>query len=334
LIAPDDGDSQVITSVGAAGVGADAFARLKHFGAVASQLCYHKVTGDYPHHHAPLVMLALAAGPGSKVQRQLHSLLATIMKVSRCGKGTLGSTAWAQYLGAAAHAASALLVAATSGAVARASGHADAAAMLPFAVILGHCFVQCAHQLQEDPILFLGKLHGPCTCSSQEQVQAFWSTASLKRLVSVMQQWLAAGSTCSTSAAGYAPLPVLQQLEQLLLTSQALQDSPPDTAAIHLAAQQLQSTGLAICSFAVPSMCNNPRCTSMLGLSELATVSGRNCMCGGCRVAHYCGRACQRAAWKKHKPFCAALSAAAGDGGGTGAGSATAALAGAAVPSV
>jgi hypothetical protein len=116
-------------------------------------------------------MLALAAGPGSKVQRQLHSLLATIMKVSRCGKSTLGSTAWAQYLGAAAHAASALLVAATSGAVARASGHADAAAMLPFAVILGHCFVQCAHQLQEDPILFLGKLHGPC--SSQEQVQAF-----------------------------------------------------------------------------------------------------------------------------------------------------------------
>jgi hypothetical protein len=79
--------------------------------------------------------------------------------------------------------------------------------------------------------------------------------------------------------------------------------------------QELKSLGLALCSFAVPCMCNNPGCASMAGLSELASVSGRSCVCGGCRVARYCGRACQRAVWKQHKPVCAALSAAGGGAG-------------------
>jgi hypothetical protein len=142
----------------------------------------------------------------------------------------------------------------------------------------------------------------------------------LNRLVlhlSGMQGWLAAGSTCEQLAcAGYAPGAVQQLVEQMLATCHALKDNPPDTAAVLTAAQQLQSTGLALCSFAVPCMCNDPGCASMAGLSELAAVSGRSCICAGCRVARYCGRACQRAAWKKHKPVCAALSVA---DGGTGA---------------
>jgi hypothetical protein len=137
----------------------------------------------------------------------------------------------------------------------------------------------------------------------------------LDRVLSVVQQWLQAGSTCDQlTAAGYAPQGVLQQLELMLAAWHNMQLNPSDTAALLGAAQQLQSTGLALCSFAVPCMCNNPGCTTMAGLSELAAVSGRSCICGGCLVARYCGRACQRAAWKQHRPVCGALGSAAGCG--------------------
>jgi hypothetical protein len=129
-------------------------------------------------------------------------------------------------------------------------------------------------------------------------------------LLSKLHRWMVAGSTTDQLvAAGYTYLPVLQQ--QLLTTSHAMSDEQPDAASMLAAAQQLQATGLVLCSFAVPCMCNNPGCTSMAGLSELGAVSGRSCICAGCRVARYCGRACQRAAWKRHKPVCGALSAAA-----------------------
>jgi hypothetical protein len=75
--------------------------------------------------------------------------------------------------------------------------------------------------------------------------------------------------------------------------------------------QQLQQTGLALCSMAVPCLCNNPRCTNTSGPTELSLVSGRSCVCGACRVAHYCSRACQAQHWKQHKPVCKALAAAA-----------------------
>jgi hypothetical protein len=101
------------------------------------------------------------------------------------------------------------------------------------------------------------------------------------------------------TAAGYAVLPLQQQL---LAASMALQDIVSDSSVILAAAQQLQAAGLALCSFAVPCMCNNPGCTSMVGVSELAAVLGPSCICTGRRVARYCGRACQRAAWKRHKP--------------------------------
>jgi hypothetical protein len=128
-------------------------------------------------------------------------------------------------------------------------------------------------------------------------------------LLSVIRGWMAAGSTSDQLvAAGYAVLPLQQQL---LVTAANLEDNPSDAAAMKVAVQQLQSIGLAMCAFSVPCMCNNPDCTSMAGLSELAAVSGRSCICAGCRVARYCGRSCQRAAWKRHKPVCGALSAAA-----------------------
>jgi hypothetical protein len=147
------------------------------------------------------------------------------------------------------------------------------------------------------------------------------SKLDLSEVWSVVQQWLQAGSTCDQlAAAGYAPQAVVQQLEQVSAAWQNMQLNPSDTAALLAAAQELKSTGLALCSFAVSGICNNPGCTSLLALSELASVSGRSHMCAGCHAAWYCGRACQRAAWKQHKPVCQALSAAAGCGAGSGKG--------------
>jgi hypothetical protein len=71
--------------------------------------------------------------------------------------------------------------------------------------------------------------------------------------------------------------------------------------------QELEATGAALSMLAVPAACNNPSCSNMAGPSEVALVSGRSCVCGGCRVAHYCSKACQKHHWKQHKPICAAL---------------------------
>jgi hypothetical protein len=196
----------------------------------------------------------------------------------------------------------------------------DAAVMLPSVVILGRCCMVWAEQLRAHPTLPQQQPVDPCS-SQEQQRQQHWRGLNEARglniigILSVVQQWLQAGSTCAQLvAAGYAPRAVLEQLQEVSAAWQALQDRPPDTAGALVAAQLLQSTGLALCSFAVPCMCNNPGCTSMAGLTELASVSGRSCICGGCRVARYCGRACQRAAWKQHKPVCGALSVAAGCG--------------------
>jgi hypothetical protein len=280
------------------------------------------------------------------VQRQLYSLLATMVKLGGSGKGPLGSKAALQYRAAAGYAASALVAgaaaedqqqqptgaaaaAAPAGATAGSSGTASAVAMLPSVVILGRCFLQWGEQLQAEAMVLQKQPR------SGQQQQHEHNTDSLQvvyleeedilkfdfvMLAPVLQQWLASGSTCDQLiAAGYVLLPVQQQLEQLLPTCQILQDNPSDTAALLAAAQQLQSAGLALCSFAVPCMCNYLGCTNMAGLSELAAVSGRSCICAGCRVARYCGRACQRAAWKRHKPECGALSAAAAAAEGAGA---------------
>jgi hypothetical protein len=284
-------------------------------------------------HPSPLVMLACCEGPGSQVDRQLHSLLATIVKLSGWGMGKLTDVACVQYSLAAVCGASAVLDAIVEkqqrqqqqeqgqqqqlvGAAADRSNRYTAVDALASVVIMGRCCMQWAAM----------QIQAAATLTQQQQqqhdayvspVQQVWRKPSWQinvcELMLSAQEWFTTGSTCDQlAAAGYAPLPVLQQLEQLLATYQALRDSPPDTVAPLLtAAQQLHSTGLALCSFAVPCMCNNPGCTSMAGLSELAAVSGRSCICAGCCVARYCGRACQRAAWKRHKPVCGALSAAA-----------------------
>ena len=74
---------------------------------------------------------------------------------------------------------------------------------------------------------------------------------------------------------------------------------------------RMHAVGAALGVIAVPDFCNNSSCVNVCGPSEVLLVSGRSCICAGCRVARYCGRVCQRQAWKQHKPVCKALAAAA-----------------------
>jgi hypothetical protein len=95
----------------------------------------------------------------------------------------------------------------------------------------------------------------------------------------------------------------------LITTAAECRSDLEAAAAIHSLRQGLQATGLALTALPVEGACNSPSCTNMAGPSDLLTVSGRSCVCGGCRVARYCSRACQRQHWKQHKPVCAALTA-------------------------
>lgn len=142
-----------------------------------------------------------------------------------------------------------------------------------------------------------------------------------------VQSWLQAGSNFQQlAAAGYAPQSVLQHLEQFKKALQVFRRTCATLKTLGIPigipilfeptciafVRELQSTGLALCLFAVPFVCNNPECLNMSGPSEQRLVIGSSCKCGGCRVARFCCRPCLRAHWKQHKTVCAALAAAAG----------------------
>jgi hypothetical protein len=65
--------------------------------------------------------------------------------------------------------------------------------------------------------------------------------------------------------------------------------------------------------FACPvvSCCGNPGCLTINSLSEWQMLNGKSCMCGGCRLARFCSKACLTQMWrpKHHKPVCKRLRA-------------------------
>jgi hypothetical protein len=240
-------------------------------------------------------------------------------------------------------AAEAEAVAAASGAVPAAVGHQDmsaagavlqqpAADLLPSLVLLGRCFLAWAEQLQQ--LLAIkpggqvpGEVYLPqnaaCLCipgwkqllepSEDESTPV---SCELLRLVPVVTAWVD-GITCPAARAALAAAAggELQQLRQQLKAVSAAQRQAPlealCNAALAKIAQQLHRTGVMLCSIAVPHFCNNAACVNVSGATDVQLVSGRSCLCAGCRTARYCGRVCQRQAWQQHKPVCKALKAAA-----------------------
>jgi hypothetical protein len=209
-----------------------------------------------------------------------------------------------------------------------------ALSVLPSLVLIGlfflHVLVQLESDLDSQPQLFEG--------DEQEQQPSLIAmcTAEMMAMADIVHKWLQVHST-HLAAAEY-PLDLLvQQLqpwhaESLPPTpdpsSSSISEQPPSHSSghsttssdsgtggregqIYVSMEQVRLTGLALGCMAVPSLCNNPGCTNTSGPTELVLVSGRSCVCGGCRVAQYCCRACQSQHWKLHKPVCRALAAAA-----------------------
>jgi hypothetical protein len=199
-------------------------------------------------------------------------------------------------------------------------------AALPWLVLLGRCCRLCAelaHHCQsrigsEDVLASLQ----PQQWATYQQTLANRLQLLQSSLADVVQ-WLAADSTVQQLAAlGYQPQELQQQLaaaaEALPALSNDLQAANPFTdghsaavAVLQAAQEQLLTANRVLACFAIPHACNNPGCGNLTGPSEAQLVGGRSCICAGCRTARYCGRACQRAAWRQHKPVCKALAAAA-----------------------
>ena len=284
----------------------------------------------------------------AKEQQQLYSLLSTILKLRYCvqddGQRCLGEQMVATCCLAAGHAAVALLKMALGPAGAggspkpdpRSHSQAEAAAAvaaqqpalsyLPSLVIFGRCLLQWADQLQQQaPQLVLlepGNLqqsntllleHGAaCVCvPGLREGSTVKPGQRLESLVATVGEWMGSIDSpahAQLAAAGCSPQHLQQQLVALLTSQQGTQQGLTD-ASLTALVQQLQATGAMLSSISVPHICNNPACANLSGPTEVRLVSGRSCICAGCRVARYCGRACQRAAWKQHKPVCKALAA-------------------------
>jgi hypothetical protein len=148
----------------------------------------------------------------------------------------------------------------------------------------------------------------PCGCEDLLATAASW----VGRVTSsATHAALAAAATAAAAAAGWASPTFKQQLEALSAAQQRLRQEGVTDASLAAVVQQLQVTGVMLSSIAVPLFCNNPACVNITGPTKVQLVSGRSCICTGCRTARYCGRGCQRQDWRQHKPVCKVLAAAA-----------------------
>jgi hypothetical protein len=70
---------------------------------------------------------------------------------------------------------------------------------------------------------------------------------------------------------------------------------------------QLQEFSSQLSTLPIHEACNNPACRVTAGSREQGLVSGKACVCAGCRMGHYCSRACQREHWPLHQLQCGAV---------------------------
>jgi hypothetical protein len=281
-------------------------------------------SGHPDRHESALAQHLGLCGPEALVleQRQLYSLLSTVRKAAGvlCG-GQQAARSWGW---ATAEAAVGLLqppplavrpvaAAVVEGATARQQYQERQVEHLPSLVIFGRCCLAWAAHLKQ---LQADAGAQPLAQSLSAEVQQ--QGPQFQQLTATVSSWVGGAILASpvvhaalAAAAGGEAQQFCQQLEALLAAWQAVGEglNAPSMAAL---VQQLQGTGLMLSGIAVPHFCNNPACGNISGPTDVQLVSGRSCLCAGCRTARYCGRGCQRVAWQQHKPVCKALSAAAG----------------------
>ena len=312
-----------------------------------------------------LLLAVEQAGHGSIEQRQLLSMLCSLLKLCRtlgdkqsadeCVWRVVQSTAlslvhdrgsdhWQQppIAGGAAAAAAAAAGDATIAPPAAAAAAASqqqpgAEGHLPWLVLLGRCFLYHGEQLLQlqqhtpnigerlqalagDNVSPIGTVF-PGLYDFHPAAFLYDGTTWVGLFDQCKQGLTKDEGVGSLAAAGYPIQSAMQHAYTAKAALHALVAAGNAGAAAAAAAaytdftQQLQALGGVLSTLPVPCACNNPGCTNMLGPTELASVSGRSCICSGCVVARYCGRVCQRACWKQHKPVCKALAAAAAASG-------------------
>jgi hypothetical protein len=147
----------------------------------------------------------------------------------------------------------------------------------------------------------LRHLGGPDMCPEER----------LETMTATVYKWLAgidAAATEQLAAASSSPQRLQLELGALLLAQPRTQQGLTQDLLAELLFRMQVVAGM-LCPISGPSFCNNPNCVNLSGPREVQLVSGRSCVCAGCRVARYCGRACQREVWKLHKPVCKSLAA-------------------------
>ena len=209
---------------------------------------------------------------------------------------------------------------------------------LPSLAIFGRCCLVWAEQLQQqapDVLLLVsmtaaqhqqrqqGKVHVVYSAArvcipwaAQDKAAATAPSCGLEELVATLSSWVGAirspaAHAALAAAAGGDLQQFRQQLEALSAAQHTVRQEGVTDASLAALVQQLQASGMMLSSIAVPHFCNNPACVNISGPTEVQLVSGRSCICAGCRTARYCGQGCQRQAWKQHRPVCKALAAAA-----------------------
>jgi hypothetical protein len=218
---------------------------------------------------------------------------------------------------------------------------------LPSLAIFGRCCLFWAEQLeQQAPVLLLPVPEARVQLGEQGGAHGEYSTAhvcipgyqqgaaaaapmpcELERLLATVSSWVGAVTTTDASE---EPQPqadsgnegasegdsdsvrenlYVWHLEALSAAQQEVRRQGLSDGTLAALVQQLRATGVMLSRIAVPHFCNNLNCGNISGPTDVWLVSGRNCICGGCRVARYCGRGCQAQAWPQHQHMCKAMAA-------------------------